>query len=171
MSAEPSRPPRLPILVLDFDGVVHAYSKGWQDGSIYDPPVPGTGEALLKFLGYFQVSIFSTRSRRWLQRRKMRRYVGKIVEDACFANAKLAEKAWSAQRRRPMDWIPWTAGDTAEQAREIAAAIRYPWFKPPAWVTIDDRAVTFQGDWSAFEPSAIWAFRPWMQVQSEKNST
>lgn len=26
-------------IVFDFDGVIHRYSKGWQNGSIYDKPV------------------------------------------------------------------------------------------------------------------------------------
>ena len=28
-------------IVFDFDGVIHKYSKGWQDSSIYDEPVAG----------------------------------------------------------------------------------------------------------------------------------
>lgn len=28
-------------IVFDFDGVIHKYSKGWLDGSIYDSPSPG----------------------------------------------------------------------------------------------------------------------------------
>lgn len=34
-------------IAIDFDGVLHAYSKGWQDGSLYDGPVDGAEEALL----------------------------------------------------------------------------------------------------------------------------
>jgi hypothetical protein len=50
-------------IAIDFDGVIHGYSRGWQDGSIYDPPKPGTKEALtsLKERG-FQLVIFSARN-------------------------------------------------------------------------------------------------------------
>lgn len=33
-------------LSIDFDGVIHKYSKGWQDGSIYDMPIEGAIDAL-----------------------------------------------------------------------------------------------------------------------------
>ena len=50
-------------IAVDFDGVIHRYSKGWLDGSIYDPPVSGAAEALyrLKRAGY-RVLIFTTRA-------------------------------------------------------------------------------------------------------------
>ena len=49
-------------IAVDFDGVLHAYSKGWNGGSIYDSPVPGSQEAIrsLQHVG-FEVIIFTTR--------------------------------------------------------------------------------------------------------------
>lgn len=35
-------------LAIDFDGVLHRYSLGWSDGTIYDNPVTGVEEALEK---------------------------------------------------------------------------------------------------------------------------
>lgn len=42
--------PYQPTLAIDFDGVIHAYSHGWQDGTIYDVPMPGAAEALQSFI-------------------------------------------------------------------------------------------------------------------------
>lgn len=33
-------------VAIDFDGTIHWYRRGWVDGSTYDPPTPGTREAL-----------------------------------------------------------------------------------------------------------------------------
>lgn len=33
---------------VDFDGVIHAYSKGWNDGTCYDEAVPGAFDAIKK---------------------------------------------------------------------------------------------------------------------------
>ena len=50
-------------IAVDFDGVIHGYSKGWQDGSIYDPPVAGAAQTLdrLQRAG-FRIVIYTTRA-------------------------------------------------------------------------------------------------------------
>ena len=50
------------VICVDFDGVIHLYSKGWQDGSIYDPPVDGAREKLKILVSKdYRVIIFTTR--------------------------------------------------------------------------------------------------------------
>lgn len=50
-------------IAIDFDGVIHKYSNGWQDGSCYDCAIEGAIDALRKLLdrGY-KIVIFSTRA-------------------------------------------------------------------------------------------------------------
>ena len=49
-------------IAIDFDGVVHKYSKGWSDGSLYDEPVDGAFDALKTLMRWgFAVYIHSTR--------------------------------------------------------------------------------------------------------------
>lgn len=48
-------------LAVDFDGVVHRYSRGWQDGTIYDPPLPRALEALTTLMETYAVFIHTTR--------------------------------------------------------------------------------------------------------------
>jgi hypothetical protein len=50
-----------PTIAFDFDGVIHRYSRGWQDGTIYDPPIPGALEALDLVLESFPVFILTSR--------------------------------------------------------------------------------------------------------------
>lgn len=50
-----------PTIAIDFDGVVHTYSKGWRDGTIYDPPIPGALESLRALMDTYAVAIFTTR--------------------------------------------------------------------------------------------------------------
>lgn len=59
-------------IAIDFDGVIHAYTKGWQDGSIYDVTIDGSIEAINDLMrSGVSVVIFSTRSSRqiikWLK--------------------------------------------------------------------------------------------------------
>lgn len=48
-------------IAVDFDGVIHAYSKGWADGSIYDPPMPGALDGLHTLMHQDAVFVFTTR--------------------------------------------------------------------------------------------------------------
>ena len=49
-------------LAIDFYGVIHKYSKGWQDGSIYDVPMPGVKKSLTMLNKKFKIVIFSRRA-------------------------------------------------------------------------------------------------------------
>lgn len=68
-------------IVFDFDGVIHRYSKGWQDGSIYDIPVEGIKETIEELMKDYEVVVVSTRCaeedgvkavREWLQKHNIK---------------------------------------------------------------------------------------------------
>jgi len=50
-------------IMIDLDGTIHKYSKGWNGGDIYDPPFEGSIDAIkwLKSQG-FEIIIFTTRA-------------------------------------------------------------------------------------------------------------
>jgi len=53
---------------VDFDGVIHRYSKGWHDGTTYDVPMPGAFEAICKMrLRGYDVVIHSARPASMIQ--------------------------------------------------------------------------------------------------------
>ena len=49
-------------LLIDFDGTIHGYSKGWSDGTVYDPPIAGAKEAIDELKQKYQIVIFTTRA-------------------------------------------------------------------------------------------------------------
>jgi hypothetical protein len=64
---------RKPKLLVDFDGVIHAYRRGWADGTAYDPPKPGAWVAIRTLLARgYDLVVFSTRPAEqivpWLER-------------------------------------------------------------------------------------------------------
>ena len=51
-------------LLIDFDRVVHKYTDGWKDGTIYDVPVDGAIDSIKKLQSQgWQIVIFTTRSK------------------------------------------------------------------------------------------------------------
>ena len=142
-------PARKPILCLDFDGVIHSYTSGWKGAHIIpDPPVPGAIDALLGYLDAgFEVAIFSARSKslrgRWAMKAWLAREIGKHWALGGPSRIYDAEvECW---------------GDAAGIYRRF----KWPWFKPSALLTIDDRAVTFNGRWEDYSPAKVRAFQPW----------
>ena len=49
-------------LAVDFDGVIHNYSEGWKDGTIYDRPIDGAKDTLEALVANgYSITIFTTR--------------------------------------------------------------------------------------------------------------
>lgn len=112
-----------PILCLDFDGVIHSYENGWQEGVIYGTLTPGFKEWVEKAKNLFKLVIYSSRSK--------------------TLDGIVAMKKWlNLQGINP---------DYFEFASE----------KPPAFLTIDDRAIQFRGNWLVLDPRELREFKPW----------
>ena len=126
-----------PTLCIDFDGVIHSYEHGWRDGVIYGTVVPGFFEWAEQAAKQFALVIYSSRS--------------------ATDEGQMAMLAWLIEQRR--------AWREAGGMHETDAPLGFEFAdkKPAAWLTIDDRAVRFNGDWSAVElaPNTLRMFRPW----------
>ena len=148
-----------PTLTLDFDGVIHSYTSGWKGARIIpDPPVPGVGEFIVKAMTRFQIAVFSSRSHQWEGRRAMRKYVEKLLTETCFDNFTLYETARVAHLGRPSK-TPYTLLQICNEMIELFECIQFPLFKPASVVSLDDRALTFDGTWPSVE--SLVNFKPW----------
>ena len=122
-----------PILCLDFDGVIHSYTSGWKGAhNIPDPPVEGA----IEFMGAaleagWDVVIHSSRAA----------YFGGIP----------AMRAWLKEHAGNM-FYDTPAGTGLER-------VQFTRMKPSAFITIDDRALTFDGTWPSLD--TLKAFKPW----------
>ena len=126
-----------PTICIDFDGVIHSYEKGWQGGVIYGTVVPGFFEWVEQVRDRFKLVIYSSRS--------------KTNEGV------IAMGQWLHEQRNA--WI--AAGGKRNETEPLELECVHE--KPAAWLTIDDRAIRFNGDWSDPEltGTAMLAFKPW----------
>lgn len=124
-----------PVICLDFDGVLHSYKSGWRGANIIpDPPVLGALEFLREAVKNFTVCIFSSRSNQDGGRTAMQEWLGRYSVD-------------------PEHGLPHDAD------LSFLGDIEWPTEKPPAHVTLDDRALTFTGVWP--DMAILRSFRPW----------
>lgn len=123
---------RKPILCLDFDGVIHSYESGWKGADVIpDPPVDGAIAFMLGALRHFDVVIFSSRSGQPGGVEAMRDWLETHADAA---------------------WYETPDGPGLED-------VRFSTEKPAAMVTIDDRALTFDGTWPLIQ--TLKEFQPW----------
>ena len=95
---------------VDFDGVVHRYSQGFQGlENTYDPPMPGAFEALvtLKEMGY-RLIIVSSRPiapiRSWLQKYEMEHLFDDVSNVKHPAKYYIDDHAIRFEKHRPNAW-------------------------------------------------------------------
>lgn len=124
--------PRKPTLCLDFDGVLHSYTSPWAGAHVVsDPPTPGAVQFLVEAVEHFDVCVYSSRTGE--------------------PNGVYAMMTWLAAHA--------SAELGGDAASELMSKIRWPTTKPPAFVTLDDRAVTFVGVWPGVD--VLKNFKPW----------
>lgn len=123
-----------PIICVDFDGVIHSYTSGWHGADVIsDPPVPGAMSWLWKLSSHFQIFIYSSRSRDPKGRAAMALYI----------------KAQAAQALGK------------EKGEYLFTVLTFSAEKPPAFLTIDDRAICFEGKFDTLDPETLISFKPW----------
>lgn len=133
---------RKPILCLDFDGVIHSYTSGWQGATVIpDPPVPGAIAFMSKAKEAFDLQVFSSRSHQPGGIEAMRRYL------------------WASIQSHFDCVIAPGHPDDFDRANALMDAISFPTEKPSAMVSIDDRAITFTGVWP--DINELRGFVPW----------
>lgn len=128
-----------PILCIDFDGVIHSYEKGWQNGEIYGTVTDGFFEWCIKARDLFTLVIYSSRSKECIKLEKMKEWLGIQMVN------------WKTRNFRSAESPPYF--DDFEFTHE----------KPPAFLTIDDRAIKFEGSWKSLAPDKLLQFKPWNQ--------
>lgn len=123
---------RKPLLCLDFDATISDYASGWVSADrIPDGPVPAAMKAIAAYSDAFRVAIYSSRTGQ--------------------PGGLHAMQQWLKQH------LLRELGH--EEGDRVWHLVEWPHSKPPAFVTLDDRAITFTGTWPSVE--ALAAFQPW----------
>ena len=121
-----------PILCLDFDGVCNSYTSGWQGATVIPDP-PVPG-------------MWSFLEAAWHH-----------FQIAIFSSRSHQEGGIQAMR----NWFV-THADSGLRRDLAQKWLDFPTAKPPAFLTIDDRAITFTGTWP--DMHTLQTFKPWNKL-------
>jgi hypothetical protein len=136
-----------PILILDFDGVLHSYTSPWAGATVIpDPPVPGAIPFILSAGEVFRVAIFSSHSS---QDGGIQAMIDWLLDNGLPLEAVEPEDAALYHGAYSLNLVP----------EPWEHSVYFPTEKPPARVALDDRAVTFNGMWP--DPADLLRFKPW----------
>lgn len=128
-----------PIICVDFDGVIHSYTSGWLGVDVIpDPPVEGAIQWLRKHLPVPDALGLAAP------------YKGPIV--MIYSSR---SKSWKGRRAMKR----WLIEHGLEREYITDGILRFPTKKPAAFLTIDDRAICFDGAFPATE--VMMEFKPW----------
>lgn len=133
-------------ICVDFDGVIHSYKSGWCGVTcIPDPPVPGAIEWLESMLPAPEdIDPFSQELREFKENKWP---VPVIYSSRSYQRGGIrAMQNWLIENGLPHGYI-----------RD--RILRFPVKKPIAMLTIDDRAICFEGEFPSWEE--IKNFKPW----------
>lgn len=130
-------------LCIDFDGCVHSYTSGWQGANVVtDPPVKGAMAWLVDCVNHFdEVCIYSSRSK----------------EAGGIEAMKFAIEVWL------QDDLNYSRHDAQQFVDE---RLSFPMHKPAAFLTIDDRAICFNGP-PFPSMQEMLDFEPWTKRKSD----
>jgi len=123
------------LLCLDFDGVMNSYTSGWiKEDPTYlpDDAVPGCFAFINQARQHFDIVIHSSRLR--------------------YEGAERSMRNWMVREAQKQ-------GFNLQDAEDIEGNVTFSVAKPPAHVTLDDRAIQFNGVFPDLD--AIIDFRPW----------
>lgn len=120
---------RKPILCLDFDGVIHSYESGWKGADIIPDP-PVAGAADFIVAAQEHFTV------------------------SIYSSRSGQDGGIDAMRRYVHKIII-----DADHDGSHFDAIEWPTEKPPALITIDDRALCFDGTWPRIDD--LRRFQPW----------
>jgi hypothetical protein len=63
LTVPPGFEDQLNNIAIDFDGVIHTFDKGWNDGTCYGDPIPGAIEAIRQLSLKYNIIIFTAKAK------------------------------------------------------------------------------------------------------------